>query len=955
MSLTFSNISLSGGIEFRWPPQVAPTIGTAVALGATTANVEYTAAPGSLVYGTPYSVSFAGPSSGSKLTIPHTTALNIGSSSFTMEAWVYVSAWPATGDFNYVIAQKGLTTLSNLEWQFSLYRNGGGGGGTTSLCGVGIGYSTTNGTTITTTSAGYGTITAGAWHHVAVSRSSGSNARLYVDGTLAYEIEAPFNTNTGSTYIGYGYSSAGYNDSFNGYISNLRIVVGTALYPNNFTPSSASLTAVQNTQLLTCQSSTIVDNSTNQLSITATSATVSSTAPPITGPETTDILSYTAVSDPGGITATLNQATSGNITVTGLSPSTSYTFTVYSTNSEGRSDNSSASNQITTPAYAYALTTFTWGSSQFGTWNGDGTSVSRSSPVQVDAGSVIGQNPYVDVVGGGQIYAPVKMAIKEDGTLWGWGWNSIYYQVDGTGTNRLSPIQVAGSWSMVSIGSYTTMAIKTDGSMWGWGTNAQGQIGTGVRTVTEYAPVATMGNKSWIMVSVGADHTVALDSNYKLFTMGNNSYGQLGLGDGVTRSSPTQVGTSSWIAVAATGSTTFGIKPNGTLWSWGDNSQGTLGQNISTSYTVSPVQVGTNTWTTITGRGGQAYAIDSAGVLWGWGSNFDGTVNGLLGVNSSTGNYRSAPIQVMASGTVRAVAGFSYGGYAIDSNYKLWSWGDTKYGMPANGSSTGTEAGRNVSPVQVGTLSWTVIGAGIGVVKQSLIGQQAYTTSGTYTWIAPAGVTLVSVVAIGGGGAQSGNTPLGGAGGGGLGYKNNITVVPGNSYTVVVGAASSAFGAGGNGEDSYFINATTVKGGGGASVKTGGTYVGDGGGNGGSGNGGAANNYGGNGGAGGYSGTGGAGGSGTSAGTAGSGGGGGGGGSNGSGFGGRGGGVGIYGEGSNGAAGSANGGAGGAGSGGSGGAYGGGFNGSDVLGSGAVRIIWPGDERQFPSTRTADE
>jgi hypothetical protein len=348
MSLTFSNISLSGGIEFRWPPQVAPTIGTAVALGATTANVGYTAAPGSLVYGTPYSVSFAGPSSGSKLTIPHTTALNIGSSSFTMEAWVYVSAWPATGDFNYVIAQKGLTTLSNLEWQFSLYRSGAGGGGTTSLCGVGIGYSTTNGTTITTTSAGFGTITAGAWHHVAVSKSSGSNARLYVDGTLAYEIEAPFNTNTGSTYIGYGYSSAGYNDSFNGYISNLRIVVGTALYPNNFTPSSASLTAVQNTQLLTCQSSTIVDNSTNQLSITATSATVSSTAPPITGPETTDILSHTAVSNPGGITATLNQATSGNITVTGLSLATSYTFTVYSTNSEGNSPSSASSNQITT-------------------------------------------------------------------------------------------------------------------------------------------------------------------------------------------------------------------------------------------------------------------------------------------------------------------------------------------------------------------------------------------------------------------------------------------------------------------------------------------------------------------------------------------------------------------------------------------------------------------------------
>lgn len=236
----------------------------------------------------------------------------------------------------------------------------------------------------------------------------------------------------------------------------------------------------------------------------------------------------------------------------------------------------------------------------------------------------------------------------------------------------------------------------------------------------------------------------------------------------------------------------------------------------------------------------------------------------------------------------------------------------------------------------------------------AIIGQQAYTTPGTYSWTAPAGVTSISVVCVGAGGAQSGNTPLGGAGGGGLGYKNNITVIPGNNYTVVVGA-TGAFGGGNNGGDSYFIDTTTVKGGGGAGVKTGGTYVGDGGGAGGAGNGGGASNYGGNGGAGGYSGTGGSGGSGTSAGTAGAGGGGGGGGGKGSSFGGYGGGVGMLGQGADGVAGTANGGAGGAGSGGSGATYGGGNNGSDTNGRGAVRIIWPGNARYFPSTRTADE
>jgi hypothetical protein len=76
-----------------------------------------------------------------------------------------------------------------------------------------------------------------------------------------------------------------------------------------------------------------------------------------------------------------------------------------------------------------------------------------------------------------------------------------------------------------------------------------------------------------------------------------------------------------------------------------------------------------------------------------------------------------------------------------------------------------------------------------------IVGQQAYTTAGTYSWTAPAGVTSVSVVAIGGGGC-GGHYFGGGGGGGGLAYKNSISVTPGTSYTVVVGAAGISYGPG---------------------------------------------------------------------------------------------------------------------------------------------------------------
>jgi hypothetical protein len=54
-----------------------------------------------------------------------------------------------------------------------------------------------------------------------------------------------------------------------GSVSNFRLVNGTALYTSNFTPSTTPLTAVANTSLLTCQSDTFIDNSTNAFAITA--------------------------------------------------------------------------------------------------------------------------------------------------------------------------------------------------------------------------------------------------------------------------------------------------------------------------------------------------------------------------------------------------------------------------------------------------------------------------------------------------------------------------------------------------------------------------------------------------------------------------------------------------------------------------------------------------------------
>jgi hypothetical protein len=241
-----------------------------------------------------------------------------------------------------------------------------------------------------------------------------------------------------------------------------------------------------------------------------------------------------------------------------------------------------------------------------------------------------------------------------------------------------------------------------------------------------------------------------------------------------------------------------------------------------------------------------------------------------------------------------------------------------------------------------------------------LPGQQAYTTAGTYSWVAPAGITSIAVVAVGGGGAayDVGYT-INMGGGGALAYANNIAVIPGNSYSVVVGA-SRANNSGVNGGDSSF-NSTSVAAQGGRTGSTssaaggaGGTVIYGTGGSGGAGK----SDKGGAGGAGGYAGAGGAGGYGGN-GASGSGG-GGGGGYGPSGTGGYpGGGVGILGQGANGAGGTSSARSGGGGSGGDTGYpsnYGGGAGYGDPSGVGAVRIIWGAGviTRSFPSTNTGD-
>ena len=184
--------------------------------------------------------------------------LELGNGDFTIEAWVYMPTLPTSGQIHTILGKWNATT--QYSYLFCIEN------ATT----LGF-YYTTSGSAVNSLSVDITSVfSAGAWNHVCAVRS-GNSLYFFVNGTQAGSTQSigtiTLYNSSAITTIG----SAGTDGHvFNGYISNLRMIKGTALYTSSFTPSTTPLTAIANTQLLTCQSNRFKDESTNNFTITPT-------------------------------------------------------------------------------------------------------------------------------------------------------------------------------------------------------------------------------------------------------------------------------------------------------------------------------------------------------------------------------------------------------------------------------------------------------------------------------------------------------------------------------------------------------------------------------------------------------------------------------------------------------------------------------------------------------------
>jgi hypothetical protein len=185
------------------------------------------------------------------LTAPSNAAFAMGTGDFTIECWVNT---PVVNANNDVLIELRSTGATSTGFVFNMNPTG---------VGYQLNFYTDGGFNLGSTVLNYN-----AWNHVAVTRS-GTTVRLFSNGVVSATFTKANNfSDTPVPRIG---SSPLYSpSSVNGYISNFRVVKGTAVYTTAFTPPTTPLTAITNTVLLTCQSNRFRDSSANNFAITAT-------------------------------------------------------------------------------------------------------------------------------------------------------------------------------------------------------------------------------------------------------------------------------------------------------------------------------------------------------------------------------------------------------------------------------------------------------------------------------------------------------------------------------------------------------------------------------------------------------------------------------------------------------------------------------------------------------------
>ena len=285
--------------------------------------------------------------------------------------------------------------------------------------------------------------------------------------------------------------------------------------------------------------------------------------------------------------------------------------------------------------------------------------------------------------------ANYSLILKNDGTLWGCG-NDEYGQFglgSTRGTTTFTKITTnVNNIKEICYGAYHTLILKNDGTLWGTGYNTSGQLGLGDKTNrTTFTKITTNVNNIK-QVYCGEYQTFILKNDDTLWGCGLNNFGQLGLGDTNNRTTFTKITTNAndIKEIYCGEAHTFILENDGTLWSTGHNGYGQLGLgDITSRYTFTQITTNTDNIKSVYCGNGNTFILKNDGTLWVCGYNS----YGQLGLGDTNNRTTFTQITTNTDDIKSVYRGAEYT-IILKNNGTLWGCGDNQYGQLGLGSIT---------------------------------------------------------------------------------------------------------------------------------------------------------------------------------------------------------------------------------------------------------------------------
>ncbi len=285
-----------------------------------------------------------------------------------------------------------------------------------------------------------------------------------------------------------------------------------------------------------------------------------------------------------------------------------------------------------------------------------------------------GMNAYAGEEASDMSYCPISVfgdtfyAIKNDGSLWGWGSNDK--GILGTGTTEPidSPIKIMDDVVCVK----QNYAIKKDGSLWTWGGYYQF-----FQNDNKTIPVPTKVMDDVIDMDIGENHMLIIKEDKSLWGIGLNYEGQLRYGEWdqnqdmyIPGSFKTPIKIMNHVQKAKAGAEhSIVLKTDGSVWTFGSNLYGQLGCGKEIDRTAKPIKITYGMKDIYAGRS-SCFAISEDNVLWRWGTNYGGRIGGEKSLDKYEPTYYTKDAKCVSSQW-----GFNL---VVKNDGTLWAYGESE-------------------------------------------------------------------------------------------------------------------------------------------------------------------------------------------------------------------------------------------------------------------------------------